>query len=262
MNNVTREYTWGLNKGGGIGGLLSLKESGSDYYYLYDGKGNVMVVLDSSQNPVASYRYDVFGVPLKKTGTFDQPYRFSTKQYDKDTGVYTYEYRFYNPSIGKWMTRDPLGEAGGINLYGFVGNNAVNYYDPWGLKDFEMRMWVGGSVGYAIIGGGVYNATITDLETYETTSYTVKTIGLGVGIPSFRGSSRPIKFSVDDPCMTSASFEGYGYMGGMSAEVIGGIKVGGGIKIPQVPLIAGSMIGWERGGFDIGVSHNITHWSH
>lgn len=42
--------------------------------------------------------------------------------------------RFYTPIIGRWMTRDPLGEAGGINLYGVANNSPVNYIDPWGLE--------------------------------------------------------------------------------------------------------------------------------
>lgn len=45
-----------------------------------------------------------------------------------------YEYRNYQPKIGRWTTRDPLGEAGGMNLYAFVGNNPVNWVDPWGLR--------------------------------------------------------------------------------------------------------------------------------
>jgi RHS repeat-associated protein len=132
-NSVTRDYTWGLDMGGGIGGLLNLRENGNDNSYLYDGKGNVMALLDSTESMVASYRYDVFGNLLKKTGTLDQPFRFSTKRYDDQTGSYYYGYRFYNPAIGKWMTRDPLGEAGGINLYGFVGNNPDNFIDLLGL---------------------------------------------------------------------------------------------------------------------------------
>jgi RHS repeat-associated protein len=132
-NNVTREYTWGLDMGGGIGGLLNLREGGSDYSYLYDGKGNVMALIDSTESIVASYRYDAFGKLLKETGTFDQPFRFSTKRYDDQAGLYNFGYRYYNPAISRWMTRDPLGEAGGINLYGFVGNNPVNFVDPWGL---------------------------------------------------------------------------------------------------------------------------------
>ncbi len=92
-----------------------------------------MALIDSSQNVVASYRYDEFGKLLKKVAIVDQPFRFSTKQYDEQTGLSYYGYRFYNPAIGRWSTRDPIGEAGGINLYDFVGNNPVNFVDPWGL---------------------------------------------------------------------------------------------------------------------------------
>jgi RHS repeat-associated protein len=59
--------------------------------------------------------------------------QFSTKPYDEGTGLSYYDYRFYAPTIGRWMTRDPLGEGGGINLYGFVGNNPMNLVDPFGL---------------------------------------------------------------------------------------------------------------------------------
>jgi RHS repeat-associated protein len=132
-NNVTREYLWGLNYGGGIGGLLNLKQGGTDYNYLYDGKGNVTALIDSTQSPVVTYAYDPFGVLMKKVGTFDQPYQFSTKMYDSQLGHVKYEFRTYDPKIAKWMTRDPLGEEGGINLYGFVGGNPANYFDPHGL---------------------------------------------------------------------------------------------------------------------------------
>ncbi len=132
-NQVTREYTWGLDMGGGIGGLLNFKQGVADYSYLYDGKGDVSALIDNSQNVVATYTYDPFGVLMKKTGTINQSYMFSTKEYDPDTGLSYYGYRFYNPSIGKWITRDPIEEAGGLNLYGFVYNNPVNWVDLLGL---------------------------------------------------------------------------------------------------------------------------------
>jgi RHS repeat-associated protein len=133
-NNVTREYTWGLNYGGGIGGLLNLKQGGNDYNYLYDGKGNVTALIDSTQSPVVTYAYDPFGVRMKQVGTFEQPYQFSTKPYDPQTGLSNFGFRYYNAGLGKWLTRDPLGEKGGINLYGFVGGNPVNFVDPLGLE--------------------------------------------------------------------------------------------------------------------------------
>ena len=136
-NAITREYVWGQNLGGGIGGLLNLRQGGSDYAYLYDGKGNVSSLLDPLQTIVAAYAYDPFGVLMKKTALIDQPYMFSTKEYDPETGLSYFGYRFYNASTGKWTTRDPLGEAGGYNLYGFVGNSAMNWIDSWGLVSLE-----------------------------------------------------------------------------------------------------------------------------
>lgn len=132
-NAITREYTWGLNLGGGIGGLLNLAQNGQNYAYLYDGKGNVGAVLDETQAVVAAYRYDPFGKLLAQSGTFAQPFRFSTKRFDPFTGLSYYGYRFYSPDMGRWTTRDPLGESGGINLYAFVENNPLNWRDPWGL---------------------------------------------------------------------------------------------------------------------------------
>jgi len=132
-NTVSREYTWGLNLGGGIGGLLNLKQGGADYSYLYDGKGNVSALIDSSQAVVASYAYDPFGRLMSKSGSLDQHYTFSTKEYDSRTGFNNYGYRFYDSCAGKWTTRDPLEEAGGYNLYQAVGNNPVNFTDPFGF---------------------------------------------------------------------------------------------------------------------------------
>lgn len=131
-NTVTREYLWGQSLGGGIGGLLQLSQGGEDYSYLYDGKGNVVSVLDSAGTEVAQYRYNSFGKLVAQTGSLDQPFQFSTKRYDSQTGLNYYGYRFYNPAIERWMNRDPLGEEGGVNLYAFVQNNPVNWVDPNG----------------------------------------------------------------------------------------------------------------------------------
>ena len=132
-NNVVRAYAWNPRAPGGIGGLLSLSQGGQRYSYLYDGKGNVSALIDDSQTPAVTYTYDEFGILMAKGGPLDQPYTFSTKPYDAPTGLSYYGYRFYAPALGRWMNRDPLGEAGGINLYGFVLNNPLNYIDPTGL---------------------------------------------------------------------------------------------------------------------------------
>jgi RHS repeat-associated protein len=131
-NNVIREYLWGLNAGGGVGGLLALKQGGQEYSYVYDGKGNVSALLDTAQGVVAAYVYDPFGNLMSQSGSFGQPFRFSTKRYDEKTGLSYYGFRFYSPELGRWITRDPQGETGGLNLYAFALNNPISFVDPTG----------------------------------------------------------------------------------------------------------------------------------
>lgn len=138
-NSVIREYTWGRNMGGGIGGLINLNQAGQDYSYLYDGKGNVSALIDNLQAVTATYTYDTFGKLMSQTGTLDQPFQFSTKQYDENLGLSYYGYRHYSSSLGRWITRDPLGEGGGINLYGFVNNNTISYIDYLGLDSYYVN---------------------------------------------------------------------------------------------------------------------------
>jgi RHS repeat-associated protein len=101
------------------------------YHFLYDGNGNVTEVTDLNGNPAASYRYDAFGNTLVSTGSYANVnrYRFSTKPLDGEVTnapLYYYGYRYYDPVTGRWPSRDPIEEEGGVNLYGFVGNNSIS----------------------------------------------------------------------------------------------------------------------------------------
>jgi RHS repeat-associated protein len=140
--SVTNSYTWGLDLSGtlqgagGIGGLLSASHGETtSVFYCHDGNGNVTDLVDTNGTPVARYEYDPFGHQIAMTGvdSTNNPFRFSTKYVDEETGLIYYGHRYYSPTMGRWLTRDPLGEAGGINLYGFVGNGAVNFVDRLGL---------------------------------------------------------------------------------------------------------------------------------
>ncbi len=63
---------------------------------------------------------------------FVNPFRFSTKYCDDETGHYYYGYRYYSPTQGRWLSRDPIGEYGGLNLYAFVNNNPLTFWDYLG----------------------------------------------------------------------------------------------------------------------------------
>jgi RHS repeat-associated protein len=128
---------------GGIGGLLARShayQSGSGSWtnhncYHADGNGNVTYMLNSSQAKVAEYRYDPFGKTTYSNGSLASAnvYRFSSKEAHVASGMYYYGFRFYDPNLQRWLNRDPIGEEGGLNLYGFVENDPVNDMDAFGL---------------------------------------------------------------------------------------------------------------------------------
>jgi len=81
---------------------------------------------------VESYSYDVFGEP-DTTSSIGNLYMFTARRYDIETGNYYYRARIYKPSIGRFLQPDPIGYDDGLNMYAYVGNNPVNYFDPFGL---------------------------------------------------------------------------------------------------------------------------------
>ena len=130
---------WGLDidgtmKGaGGVGGLLAVAKSGGFYTPTYDANGNITEYVDVGGNIVAQYKYSAFGEIISQSG---EPFthRFSTKPYCPTTGLIEYQSRKYEPILGRWLSRDPIEEAGGLNLYAFCGNNGAFYFDCCGYE--------------------------------------------------------------------------------------------------------------------------------
>ena len=143
----TIHYYWGkdlsgtLQGAGGVGGLLYQTIDGAIYIPCYDNNGNITKYVDANGNVIASYTYDVFGKWIAKAGVLADLFRhrFSTKYFDIETGLYYYGYRFYHPMLIRWLNRDPIEEDGGVNLYGFCGNDPVSRYDKDGRAYFAVR---------------------------------------------------------------------------------------------------------------------------
>jgi RHS repeat-associated protein len=103
-----------------------------------DGLGNVVGVIDTATNHViARYDYGPYGEPLGESGEVDAcPFRWQTRWYDPETELYVFPNgRPYTPRLGRWLSRDPIGEEGGFNLYAYCGNDPVNKHDPLGFAD-------------------------------------------------------------------------------------------------------------------------------
>ncbi|TWT45060.1 tRNA(Glu)-specific nuclease WapA precursor [Phycisphaerae bacterium RAS1] len=165
-NAVIRKYTWGLDlaglngsvgdrtSAGGIGGLLAMEQASGvqegysgGYLYCYDANGNVTQVLDADTGAFAvTYEYDPYGnrVNTPTEGELEQPIRFSTRPFDPETGFGAWLYRLYDPRTGRWISRDPIGEADGPMDYHAYHRDEGNKRDRPQTVDTDVRRkcWV------------------------------------------------------------------------------------------------------------------------
>lgn len=116
-------YVYGLD-------LISLTaKNRKQTYYLYDGLGSTTGLTDESGAVTATFAYDVFG-ELRPSSSPSNQWLFTGEQRDADSGLYYLRARYYDPSTGRFLSRDPLG---GGNEYAYASNNPVNLVDPLGL---------------------------------------------------------------------------------------------------------------------------------
>lgn len=96
-------------------------------------------IFQHTAKAVAEFEYGPFGEPLRASGpkADEFNFRFSTKYQDAETGLLYYGYRYYDAETGRWLSRDPIGERGGLNLYGMVGNDPINFWDYLGLTALD-----------------------------------------------------------------------------------------------------------------------------
>lgn len=100
------------------------------YFPLRNHRGDVCVLIDKNHNPVATTRYDAFG-NHSHHGSIKSPWLFCGQRLEHD--LYHFDKREYDPSLGRWLTPDPLGFADGPNLYAYVHNCPLTFVDPEGL---------------------------------------------------------------------------------------------------------------------------------
>ncbi|MEX1116423.1 MAG: RHS repeat-associated core domain-containing protein, partial [Akkermansiaceae bacterium] len=102
------------------------------YTYRRDHLGSIREVVDSTGTLVARFDYTAWGDPELVSGAFDLDFRYTGHYHHQSSGLHLAPFRAYDTTLGRWLSADPIGEAGGINLYGYVENDPVNFIDPDG----------------------------------------------------------------------------------------------------------------------------------
>jgi RHS repeat-associated protein len=118
---------------------VAMTAGGYRYFLAYDQVGSLRLVVNGAGSVVKSIQYDSFGNILEETNpAFTIPLGFAGGLHDPDTGLLRFGYRDYDPDVGRWTAKDPIGFAGGdTDLYGYVLNDPINFIDPrglWGIK--------------------------------------------------------------------------------------------------------------------------------
>ncbi len=109
------------------------QDSGTSFYYAKDHLGSIRTLADSTGSIRGQYTYGAFGNATKLQGDLEANFGFTGHLRHQTSGLVLTPYRAYDPTLGRWLSRDPLGEVAGANLYAYTSQNPINRTDPLGL---------------------------------------------------------------------------------------------------------------------------------
>ena len=133
----------------GLDANFARTRSGVTESYLVDALGSTLELRDAAQNQTVEYTYDPYGNTASSAASTNG-IKYTGREQDLED-LYYYRNRYYKPSVGRFISEDPIGLAGGSNLYAYVRNNPVNYIDADGKNPVAVAMALArlASAGYA-----------------------------------------------------------------------------------------------------------------
>ena len=138
---LVESYTRGVGLAGDVGTLIAARHHAGTYnnqvIYLHSNHRGDVILARSGATTIGACDYAPYGALRSTSGAYDSRFKFSSKERDASADVYYFGFRFYDPNLQRWLNRDPLGEAGGINLYQYAGNSPVNFVDAYGLQFYR-----------------------------------------------------------------------------------------------------------------------------
>jgi RHS repeat-associated protein len=133
IGTIVARYTQGQN----IDEPLAELQSSGTSYYEADALGSITSLTTSAGAVANTYTYDSFGNVANSTGAVGNPFRYTGREFDSEANLYFYRARYYDSNVGRFLSEDPIGFGGGINLYGYVLNSPANLIDPLGQAGIE-----------------------------------------------------------------------------------------------------------------------------
>ena len=194
-----RKYYYGTDLLGsvygsaGTGGLRMMSINAEDLFALNNQVGSVEALFganaDTAAQVKAEYLYSAYGEVMMKSGDLAEKNNitYSTRYQESNTGLISYTYRHYSPGLKKWLSKDPIAEQGGINLYQMVANDPVGYWDMFGYfipKKCSVHFYFGHASG-KFKGEGETETTLQDQANLASKQNLSPTLYRQVGISCY-----------------------------------------------------------------------------
>jgi RHS repeat-associated protein len=234
-------------------------ESGATSYYHADGLGSVTSLSNAAGSIANTYTYDSFGKLTASTGSLVNPFQYTARESDTETGLYYYRARYYDTSAARFLAEDPIRFRGGIDFYSYVHNRAPNFRDPRGRAAWGGG--IGGSVagGLFWFGGGADGFFYLVGDTQGNQGY-LACSGFGVGAVAGASASVQGGSAMCPNCASICDMEGtFGGAQGFAGIGANG-AIGGGASVSNtgVTIFTSGGVGAGAGGGVVGIGGSCT----